>query len=148
LPYRQRLTEEALKDFETKLKEAPERWTKEALWNAFSQTEPKKVRGQVKRFTDLVSIVRFALDQEPVLMPFEEHVKARFKEWLDVKSKGGVAFSADEMAWLEKMRDAVAASGSVDKERLELAGELGQVYRVFGERLWPLMDELNMALVA
>ncbi len=46
------------------------------------------------------------------------------------------------------MRDYIIASGSVDKEHLEADHVLGPMYRVFGERLWPLMDELNLALAA
>ena len=147
-PYKKRITEEALKDLEAKLKQAPAHWTPDALWYAYQQTQPSKVKGQVKRFTDLISLVRFAWEQEPVLQPFEDHVRTRYAEWLQAKQREGVSFANDQLAWLEKMRDYIIASGSVDREHLEADRVLGPMYRVFGERLWPLMDELNLALAA
>ena len=147
-PYKKRITEEALKDLEAKLKQAPAHWTPDTLWHAYQQTQPSKVKGQVKRFTDLISLVRFAWEQEPVLQPFEDHVRTRYAEWLQAKQSEGVSFTNDQFAWLEKMRDYIIASGSVDREHLEADRVLGPMYRVFGERLWPLMDELNLALAA
>jgi type I restriction enzyme, R subunit len=146
-PYRQRLSEEMLRALEEKLKATPDRFTKEALWRAFETARPGKVKGKVQRFTDLISLVRFTLEHEPVLEPFEAHVHGRFATWLAAKSANGTRFTADERAWLEKMRDRVIASGSVDREALNAANELGPAYRVFGERLWGVMDELNEALV-
>ncbi|MGH8461330.1 MAG: DEAD/DEAH box helicase family protein [Stenotrophobium sp.] len=147
-PYKNRITEEALKDLETKLKQAPAHWTPDALWHAYQQLKPNKVKGQVKRFTDLISLVRFAWEQEPVLEPFEDHVRTRYTEWLKQKQSAGVNFTADQIAWLEKMRDYVIASGSVDREHLEADNVLGQMYRAFGDQLEPLMNELNLALAA
>jgi type I restriction enzyme R subunit len=147
-PYKQRLTEESLRELEAKLKSEPQHWTAEGLWHAYTQTKPDAVRGQVKRFTDLISLVRFACEQEPVLAPFEEHVHTRFNEWLAAKQAEGIAFSADEMNWLEKIRDYIIASGSVDIDHLRADNVLGPMHRVFGERLKPLMDELNLALAA
>ncbi|MGH7788040.1 MAG: DEAD/DEAH box helicase family protein [Candidatus Binatia bacterium] len=147
-PYRQRLTEAALKDLERKLADTPAQWTADRLATAYRQLAPDKVRGQLRRFTDLVSLVRFALEQEPVLEPFATHVERRFTAWLAAKSAAGVTFTPDERAWLEKMRDYVIASGSVDRDHLESDNVLGPVYATFGERLWALMDELNLALAA
>ena len=147
-PYKKRITEEALKDLEAKLKDAPARWTPDQLWQAYQQTRPAKVRGQVKRFTDLISLVRFAWEREPLLEPFEDHVRSRFAHWLSDKKQGGITFSDDEMEWLHKMRDYIIASGSVDKDHLIADNALGPMYRVFGEKLWALMDELNLALAA
>ncbi|MGQ0444875.1 MAG: type I restriction endonuclease subunit R [Beijerinckiaceae bacterium] len=147
-PYKKRITEEALKDLEAKLKQASAHWTPDTLWYAYQQLQPSKVKGQVKRFTDLISIVRFAWEQEPVLQPFEDHVRTRYAGWLKAKQSAGASFTNDQLAWLEKMRDYIIASGSVDKEHLEADHVLGPIYRVFGERLWPLMDDLNLALAA
>ena len=49
---------------------------------------------------------------------------------------------------LEKMRDYISASGSVDREHLETDNVLGPIYKTFGERLCSLMDELNLTLAA
>jgi type I restriction enzyme, R subunit len=150
-PYRKRLTEETLRDFEAKLKPEFGPHPVDSLWTAFEKGDAGSsgpTRSQTRRFTDLVSLVRVALQQEPVLQPFEEHVRARFAEWIEKKRLEAVTFTADQMAWLEKIRDYIIASSSVDREHLEADNILGPVYRTFGERLWPLMEELNIALAA
>ena len=149
-PYRKRLSEDALRDLEAKLAHSPGHFTPDGLWHAFEIADKQAVKrkpGFVPRFTDLVSLVRFAWQQEPTLEPFEDHVTSRFDAWLTAKQQQGTVFSGEEREWLNRMRDAIAASGSVDREYFQSANELGPVYRVFGERLWPLMDELNVALV-
>jgi type I restriction enzyme R subunit len=66
-PYRQRLTEPMLKELEKKLRDNHGAWTEDRLWDAFAVTTPAKVKGrsQLGRFADLVSLVRFALEQQP-----------------------------------------------------------------------------------
>jgi type I restriction enzyme R subunit len=150
-PYRQRLTEECLRELEEKLKPDFGAYPVQNLWSACAQlrqTSAVSSSSAIRRFTDLVSLVRVVLEQEPVLQPFEHHVRTRFGEWVEGKRRQGITFTTDQMMWLEKMRDYIAASGSVDREHLEADNVLGPVYRVFGERLWPLMEELNLALAA
>ena len=147
-PYRHRITEEALKELEGKLKAAPAHWTPDALWHAYQQLQPQQVKGQVRRFTDLISLVRFAWQHQPVLQPFEDHVRSRYAEWLQAKQASGTTFTTDQLAWLEKMRDYIIASGSIDREHLQADNVLGPLHRAFGAQLEPLMDELNLALAA
>ena len=52
------------------------------------------------------------------------------------------------MNWLERMRDYTSASGSVDHGHLETDNVLGFIYKAFGEKLWSLMEELNLTLAA
>ena len=129
-----------------------------------SASKRQDAASTLRRFTDLVSLVRFALAQEPVLEPFEEHMRRRFAEWLTAQqSSSGFqplnpdgskrqdaasTFTADQLAWLEKMRDYISASGSVDRGHLEADNVLGPICKAFGERLWPLMEELNLTLAA
>ena len=103
---------------------------------------------QTRRFTDLISLVRTAIEPTTPLEPFEEHVRQRFAAWLEEKRAAGIMFTADQLAWLEKMRDYISASGSVDREHLEADNVLGPIYKAFGEKLWPLMDELNLIALA
>jgi hypothetical protein len=122
------------------------------IWHAFERNgrarSPGAARSQTRRFTDLVSLVRTALEPTIPLEPFEEHVRERFGEWLKGKRSTGITFTPDQFTWLEKMRDYVSASGSVDREHLEADNVLGPIYKAFGERLWPLMEELNLTLAA
>ena len=154
-PFKQRLTEPMLKELEKKLREQHAAWTEDNLWNAFAAAKPGKVKGrsQAGRFADLVALVRFALEQQPVLEPFAESVTTRFNEWLMDKAQAGVKFSADQLAWLNLIRDHIATSLSIDREDLELSpftqlGGLGKAHQLFGEQLPRLLDELNEVLAA
>jgi type I restriction enzyme R subunit len=154
-PYHQRLTERMLKELEAKLRENHSAWTEDQLWDAFAVAVPGKVRGrsQAGRFADLVSLVRFALEQQPVLAPFAESVKGRFDEWLTDKANSGVVFQPEQLAWLNLIRDHIATSLSIEPDDLELSpfsqrGGLGKAHQLFGGQLNGLLEELNNALAA
>jgi type I restriction enzyme R subunit len=154
-PFKQRLTEPMLKELEKKLRDNHAAWTEDNLWNAFAAAKPGKVKGrsQAGRFADLVSLVRFALEQQPVLAPFADSVTERFNEWLMDKAKAGVKYTTDQLAWLNLIRDHIATAISIEPEDLELSpfnqrGGLGKAHQLFGEQLPKLLDELNEVLAA
>ncbi len=169
-PYKQRLTEPMLKELEKKLRDNHAAWTEDRLWDAFAATAPGKVKGrsQAGRFADLVALVRFALEQQPVLAPFADSVHERFNEWLRQKDaaakespleRGGAqrrgvsAFTPEQFAWLHLIRDHIATAISIEPEDLELSpfnqrGGLGKAHQLFGEQLPKLLDELNEVLAA
>jgi type I restriction enzyme R subunit len=144
-----------LKELEKKLREDHAAWTEDRLWDAFAVTAPSKVRGrsQVGRFADLVALVRFALEQQPVLAPFADSVRQRFNEWLMDKAKAEVTFTSEQLAWLNLIRDHIATSLSIEPGDFDYApfsqrGGLGKAHQLFGEQLGKLLDELNGVLVA
>ena len=154
-PYQQRLTEPMLKELEKKLRDNHAAWTEDNLWNAFAATAPGKVKGrsQAGRFADLVALVRFALEQQPVLAPFADSVSERFHEWLMDKAKAGVAFNSEQLEWLHLIRAHIATAISIEPEDLELSpfhqhGGLGKAHQLFGGQLTGLLDELNEVLAA
>ncbi|HEY4273623.1 MAG TPA: type I restriction-modification enzyme R subunit C-terminal domain-containing protein, partial [Candidatus Udaeobacter sp.] len=150
-PFKKRLTEESLRELEAKLKPEFGPQPVPKLWNAFEKNCSRgsvSRASQTRRFTDLVSLVRTAIEPTTPLEPFEEHVRQRFTSWLEEKHAGGITFTSDQLAWLEKMRDYISASGSVDREHLEADNVLGPIYKAFGDKLWSLMEELNLTLAA
>ena len=154
-PYKQRLTEKMLKELEKKLRDSHAAWTEDRLWDAFAATRPGKVKGrsQAGRFADLVALVRFALEQQPVLAPFADSVSERFNEWLMDKAKAEVTFTPEQLSWLNLIRDHIATSLSIEPDDLELSpfnqrGGLGKAHQLFGEQLPKLLDELNEVLAA
>ena len=154
-PYKKRLTEPMLKELEKKLRENHAAWTEDRLWDACAVARPGKVKGrsQPGRFADLVSLVRFALEQQPVLAPFAESVSERFNEWLMDKAKTGTTFTPEQLAWLNLIRDHIATSLSIEPDDLELSpfnqkGGLGKAHQLFGDQLPVLLEELNTALSA
>jgi type I restriction enzyme, R subunit len=154
-PYRLRLTEPMLKELEKKLRTENAAWNEEALWRAFAASQPGKVKGRsvADRFADLVPLVRFALEQQPVLEPFAESVHRRFDDWLAQKTVAGNPFNTEQRTWLELIRDHIATSLSIDTGDFDYApfnqrGGLGRAHQLFGEQLPKLLDELNEVLAA
>ncbi len=154
-PYKQRLTEPMLKELEKKLRENHAAWTEDRLWDAFAVTAPGKVKGrsQAGRFADLIALVRFALEQRPVLAPFADSVSDRFNEWLMDEAKAGTVFTQEQLAWLNLIREHVATAVSIEPEDLDLSpfsqlGGLGKAHQLFGERLPQLLEEMNTILAA
>jgi len=154
-PYKQRLTEPMLKSLEQNLRDHHAGWTEDRLWDACAVTNPGKVNGrsQAGRFADLVALVRFSLDQQPLLAPFADAVAQRFQTWLKTKAQAGAAFTDEQVAWLTLIRDHIATSLSIEAEDLELSpfnqqGGLGKAHQLFGEQLPKLLDELNEVLAA
>ena len=69
----------------------------DGLWQAYAQLESSRVRGSGRRVTtDLVSLVRFAIEQDAELTPFAERVNARFDAWLAGQEANGRTFSAQQ----------------------------------------------------
>jgi type I restriction enzyme R subunit len=170
-PFKQRLTEPMLKELEKRLRDNHAAWTEDNLWNAFAATRPDQVRGrsQAGRFADLVALVRFTLEQQPVLKPFSETVNERFDAWLQAKqSSSGVSplnsreqsrdgsatiFTPEQLSWLFLIRDHIATAISIEPDDLELSpfnqrGGLGKAHQLFGDQLPKLLDELNEVLAA
>ncbi|MDR0353954.1 MAG: hypothetical protein LBI02_11650 [Opitutaceae bacterium] len=112
-----------------------------------------KGRSQPGRFADRVALVRFALEQQPVLKPFDESVTERFNEWLMNKAVAGTLFTRAQLAWLNFMLDHIATSLTVEPDDFEYApfsqrGGLGKAHQLFGTRLPDRLDEINTTLAA
>lgn len=154
-PHGQGPTLKQLKDLADQIQKPPLGWTPDTLWNAYRLIETDKVRGTsaADRAADLVSLVRFALNQEATLVPFAETVQTRFDAWLADQSAAGVTFSLEQGQWLEMVRDHVARSLSMDTEDFDSTpfsqqGGLWRAHTLFGDRLTPLLEELNGVLMA
>ena len=154
-PYRQRLKYEEIKGLAEMIEKPPYLWRIDRLWDAYAALEQSKVKGAGSRrlWTDIVSLVRFALHQEPVLEPFEEHVHERFSAWVARQEASGKTFSDEQRWWLERIRDHVISSLEIGRDDFEFTpfkenGGIGKVYQLFGEELWGMLEELNEVLAA
>ena len=154
-PYKQRLTFEAVKELADAIEKPPYLWNESQLWQAYAALEASKVKGASGRriLTDLVSLVRFAIHQDNELVPFPERVNANFKAWLAGQESAGKKFTEEQMWWLEKIRDHIAAELQIVPDDFELVpfnqkGGLGKVYQLFGDELDTLIEQLNESLAA
>ncbi len=165
-PVRAPLRFEDIKALADALHAPPHLMDESALWQAYAALKKGKVKGasQKRLLTDIVSLVRFAMQQDNELVPYPERVRANFKAWLAQQSQPllppagegrgeGTPFTQEQIHWLEMIRDHIAANLGIELEDFDYApfsqeGGLGKVHQLFGEQLPRVMDELNRELVA
>ena len=123
-----------------------------ALWQAYAALQKGRVKGASQRrlLTDLVSLVRFAMQQDNELVPYPERVQANFKAWL---AQHGQPFTPEQLHWLEMIRDHIAANLGIEIDDFEYAPfsqecGLGKVHQLFGVELPKVIEELNRELAA
>jgi type I restriction enzyme R subunit len=148
-----RLTFEALKKLAETLQQPPRSWTTEALWRAYAQLERDRVRGAGTRrvLTDLVSLVRHAVQLDDELVPYPEHVQRRYADWLAAQQSDGRAFTSEQRWWLDQVATHIGVNLEIHAEDFnygEFFNRGGQVaaLRAFGPQLKSLLDELNERL--
>ena len=154
VPWRERPTWEQMHALADALRHGPQQWTAERLWEAYEALDRSRVRGGTKGvLTDLISVVRFALDLTPELVPYPDVVNERFERWMERQRQAGSEFTEEQVRWLEMMRDHLAGALAIaPRDLLETPfvqrGGLGRASMLFGERLPALLAELTEELVA
>jgi type I restriction enzyme, R subunit len=154
-PYKQRLTFKQIKELAEALGRPHDGLrgiTPDLLWHAYETLDRTKVKGSGGRvLTDIVSLVRFAIREQPELHPYQVDVNSRFERWM--ASQSARNFTTEQVQWLESIRDHIATSLTLEVDDFDFApfvqrGGLGKAYQVFGDDLLPLVNELNEVLVA
>ena len=124
------------------------------MWSAYEALEASRVRGAAGTvLTNLVSLVRHAIEPEGDLVAYPLSVDERFRNWLAQQTQTGVTFTDEQQVWLARIKDHLATSLAIAPSDFELEpfvshGGYGRADRVFGGRLAPLLDELTQELVA
>ncbi len=153
-PYRVRdLTLQAIEDLQRRIEQPPNIWSTESLWAAYAHLEKDKVRGAgtVRTLTDLVSLVRHAVQYDDELIPYPEQVGQRYAAWLADQAAAGQTFSEQQRWWLDHIAEAIGLNLSVTPEDFQ-AGALhdrGGIFAaraLFGDTLMVLLDEMNTRL--
>ena len=153
-PYSERLTFDEIKELAATIERPPRLWTPERLWRAYETLDQSKVRGSGGgMLTDIVSLVRYTLDQDDELMPFRDQVDERFAAWLLTQEQQGVSFTDEQQQWLVWMKENIAAELRITAESFAFTpfaehGGIGKAVQVFGDELTPLTDELSEVLAA
>jgi type I restriction enzyme R subunit len=153
-PYDKRLTLKAIKELAAAIGRPPYNWTPERLWAAYEALEASRVRGSAgTQFTNLISLVRKALDPERDLVAYPLTVDERFESWLAQQTQAGTTFTDEQTVWLTRIKDHLATSLAIAPDDFELEpfvghGGYGRANTAFAGRLAPLLDELTQELVA
>jgi type I restriction enzyme, R subunit len=153
-PAGKRLTYAEVRELANAISRPPRAWTPEHIWEAYETLERSRVRGHGGRvLTDLVALVRFALEQDNELVPWTETVNERFAGWMNAATRSGRTFDPVQQQWLHLIRDHIAGSLNVTPQDLletpfSQHGGLAKARQLFGDDLEPLLGELSEALTA
>jgi type I restriction enzyme R subunit len=159
-PYREHLRYRHVKDLAAKLGKPPfyiDPARPESvlrLWSAYEVVEGKAVKGKGgTKLVDLIALVRHAIDPRSPIAPVGMTVEQRYQEWIAEKAAQGVQFTADQRRWLDAIKDHIGSSLAIEQDDLEevpfnTIGGLGRAHELFGDRLKPLLEELNARLAA
>ncbi len=171
-PSRAPLTYRDIKALADALHAPPHLIDESQLWQAYAALDKTKVKGTSQRrlLTDLVSLVRFAMQQDNELVPYPERVRANFDAWLAQTNQARASshshpsshsreggnpspFTPEQLHWLEMIRDHIAANLGIEPDDFEYApfnseGGLGKVHQLFGAELTQVIEEMNRELVA
>ena len=159
-PYRHHLRYRHVKDLAAKLGKPPfyidpsHPESVGRLWQAFEIAEAESVKGKGgSKLVDLVALVKHAIDPTSPIAPVGMTVHQRYREWLDEKARQQITFNKDQQRWLDAIKDHIANSLAIEQDDLEevpfnTIGGLGRAYELFGDRLNPLLEELNLRLAA
>ncbi len=124
------------------------------VWQAYSQLDNFQGSQPTGELTALIALIRRVCGMDKQLTNFDDTVKRNFQTWIMKHHAGNPdKFSAEQMAWLQMIRDHIASSHHIDRDDLEMnpfdgQGGLGKMYKLFGANMDNLMDELNDALAA
>ncbi|MBN1641970.1 MAG: DEAD/DEAH box helicase family protein [Anaerolineae bacterium] len=150
---RQALTLEQVKELEDRIALPPNAWTTVSLWQAYAQLEQDKVRGAGAQrvVTDLVSLVRHAVQMDDELVPYPDVVRARYEQWLAAQEADGQQLTDAQRWWLDRIAEAIGLNLNVTPQDLQ-HGEMGahggivSAQRAFDGRLQVVLAEMNEAL--
>jgi type I restriction enzyme, R subunit len=144
------------------LLDRPREWSADALdelrkklaWGQYSFTIEHLQRAHEIRYkkalADIISMVRHAVNEQSPLLSAQERTARAFEQ-----VTAGKAFTEDQRAWLDRIRQVMTSNLSITEEDFEMqpalsdTGGLGAAGKAFGpERLRQLLRELNRAIAA
>ena len=124
------------------------------VWQAYALLDEYKGQQPATELTALVALIRRACGIDGMLLPYSETVRRNFQNWIMTRHSGsGEKFHEEQMEWLRMIRDHIITSFHLDRDDLDMApfdgkGGLGQIYKLFGDRMDDVIDELNEVLAA
>ena len=154
-PHRRReLTYAMIREVFDRLKTDRPRLSPLRVWQAYALLDDYRGSQPISELTALVALIRRACGIDATLSPYSETVRRNFQNWIMTRHSGsGDKFNEAQMEWLRMIRDHVITSFHLDRDDLDMApfdgkGGLGRMYKLFGERMDEVIDELNEVLAA
>ena len=154
-PHRRReLTYAMIREVFERLKTDRPRLAPLRVWQAYALLDDYRGAQPIGELTALIALIRRACGIDAALSPYSETVRRNFQNWVMTRHSGsGEKFNEEQMEWLRMIRDHIVASFHLGRDDLDMApfdgkGGLGRMYKLFGNRMDDVIDELNEVLAA
>ena len=151
---RQELTYAMIRELFDRLKNDRPLLSPLRVWHAYAALDEYKGGQPASELTALVALIRRVCGIDTTLSPYAETARRNFQNWIMTHHSGsGEKFNEEQMDWLRMIRDHIISSFHLDRDDLDMApfdgkGGLGQMYKLFGDRMDRVIEELNEALAA
>lgn len=151
---RQTVTYKMIKEVMEKIREDKPKLAPLRVWRAYAQLDDYKGENPVSELTALIALIRRACGIDKTVSRHSETVRKNFQDWVMKKhSGGGNKFNEEQMEWLRMIRNHVVTSFHFEKSDLEASpfdskGGMGKMYKLFGDDMDTLIEELNEVLAA
>jgi type I restriction enzyme, R subunit len=153
-PYRRReVTYKMVKEVLDLIRQKKPKMAPLNVWNAWEQVGRVNGQSPKNELIALVSLIRAASGIDEELTAYNAIVNRNFQEWVFGKQAGHLKFSEEQMEWLRMIKDHIATSVHFSREDLDYApfdakGGVGNMYRLFGDEMDSIIEEMNEELVA
>ena len=154
-PHRRReLTYDMIREVFDRLKNDKPLLAPLRVWQAYTLLDEYKGQQPATELSALVALIRRVCGIDAMVSPYSETVRRNFQNWIMTRHSGsGEKFNEEQMDWLRMIRDHIIDSFHLERDDLEMApfdgkGGMGQMYKLFGDRMDDVIDELNEALAA
>ena len=154
-PFRRReITFKMIREVLDKLKMDKPLLSPHYVWDAYTTLEEVKSQKPENELTALVSLIRRACGLDTALIPFDKTIDENFQKWIFKQNAGQHnRFTDEQMNWLRMLKDHVASSFHLEVEDLDYTpfdsqGGRGKMYKLFGDEMNEIINELNEVLAA
>jgi type I restriction enzyme R subunit len=154
-PYNRReITFKMIKDVFDKLVLEQPLLAPDYVWNAYAALEEVKREKPKDELTALVSLIRRACGIDGELKAFDKTIDENFKKWIFKQNAGQHnRFTNEQMDWLRMIKDHVVSSYHIELDDLDYTpfdsqGGKGKMFKLFGNEMNDIINELNEVLAA
>lgn len=153
-PYQRRaLTYAMVKELLEKLKADKPGMAPLRIWQAYEHIDSLERSQPLNEMIALVSLVRRVMGLDEKLSPYNKVVDKRFQDWVFRKQAGTLKYTEEQMNWLRMMKEHIATSFHIEKDDLDYSpfdakGGMVKMWKLFGDGMDDVIDELNNELVA
>ena len=87
------------------------------------------------------------------MLPYAKEVRVNYLDWIRKKEQAGITFSEEQREWLDRIAEHIGTSLAIEPDAFADGwfgqhGGYGRAVKVFGEKLTPLLTEMNERLAA